>query len=541
MKQILLLIVLCLCGCVSAQNNVKKTAGINYTQGPPNQVPSEKTASELSVDTITGYIWQWHRTPGPTNLGSWIRMGQGIDVTVGGVPPAYAPFRNQSWFAINGSNELYHYSGTGTVWDLVSGGGGIATVSTDSTLSGDGSLVDPLKIAQRGATTGQVLKWDGTTWRPAADAGGATNISFVENTTNDITINSSTGSGFNFKSFGGLELYEESPGTLGIDGSNKISGLIADQQIGFGVTSALNGSDNLKWNGSGVTVTKSAIGGGAQLITNGMVLDNPTNAANLSQQKSPPIVWRGNGWKTTATAASQPVRFIADVLPVQGTSAPSATWRLSSSINGAAFGDRFAVTSGGFAGVGTITPRRTFEVNGNLLFTGNVYDNQDNALMLQSAVGVTSNRDFTFGNTTYGRYLVTFKNFSFSTVGSHPALGNYLFYVNGDTYTSASVPPPIYFRSYQAQAASNTRGGDFIIDLPPGDGTGRRGAVGIGTATVDNSAVVDITSTTAGVLFPRMTTTQRDAIPTAADGLVIFNTTDTKLQVRAGGAWVDLH
>jgi len=38
-----------------------------------------------------------------------------------------------------------------------------------------------------------------------------------------------------------------------------------------------------------------------------------------------------------------------------------------------------------------------------------------------------------------------------------------------------------------------------------------------------------------------MTTTQRIAITTPADGLVIYNTTDYKLQVRAGGAWVDLH
>ena len=106
------------------QNNIKKTAGINYTRQAPTYIPSENSGSELAVDTITGYIWQWHRDPGPTVAGSWLRLGQGIDVTTGGVPPAYAPFRNQSWFAINGSDELYHYSGTGTTWNLVSGGGG---------------------------------------------------------------------------------------------------------------------------------------------------------------------------------------------------------------------------------------------------------------------------------------------------------------------------------------------------------------------------------------------------------------------------------
>jgi hypothetical protein len=67
------------------------------------------------------------------------------------------------------------------------------------------------------------------------------------------------------------------------------------------------------------------------------------------------------------------------------------------------------------------------------------------------------------------------------------------------------------------------------------------GNVGIGTVTPDASSALDITSTTGGVLFPRMTGTQRDAISSPANGLVIYNTTTDKLQVRAAGAWVDLH
>lgn len=34
---------------------------------------------------------------------------------------------------------------------------------SDSTLSGNGTLVSPLKIAQQSATSGQVLTWNGTT------------------------------------------------------------------------------------------------------------------------------------------------------------------------------------------------------------------------------------------------------------------------------------------------------------------------------------------------------------------------------------------
>jgi hypothetical protein len=67
------------------------------------------------------------------------------------------------------------------------------------------------------------------------------------------------------------------------------------------------------------------------------------------------------------------------------------------------------------------------------------------------------------------------------------------------------------------------------------------GNVGIGTSAPDASALLDVTSTTGGILFPRMTSTQRDAIGSPANGLVLYNTTTNKLQVRAGGSWVDLH
>jgi hypothetical protein len=67
------------------------------------------------------------------------------------------------------------------------------------------------------------------------------------------------------------------------------------------------------------------------------------------------------------------------------------------------------------------------------------------------------------------------------------------------------------------------------------------GKLGIGTSSPDASALLDVTSTTGGILFPRMTSTQRDAIGSPANGLVLYNTTTNKLQVRAGGSWVDLH
>lgn len=48
--------------------------------------------------------------------------------------------------------------------------------------------------------------------------------------------------------------------------------------------------------------------------------------------------------------------------------------------------------------------------------------------------------------------------------------------------------------------------------------------VGIGTVTPDASSVLDITSTTQGMLAPRMTTAQRIAITNPANGLMVYDT-----------------
>lgn len=67
----------------------------------------------------------------------------------------------------------------GTAWapanDVGGGAGdnwGTQVVQTDATLSGQGIVGNTLKLAQQGAASGQVLKWNGTTWAPGADDGG---------------------------------------------------------------------------------------------------------------------------------------------------------------------------------------------------------------------------------------------------------------------------------------------------------------------------------------------------------------------------------
>jgi len=64
--------------------------------------------------------------------------------------------------------------------------------------------------------------------------------------------------------------------------------------------------------------------------------------------------------------------------------------------------------------------------------------------------------------------------------------------------------------------------------------------VGVGTNNPAESAQLDVSSTTKGLLPPRMTTTDRNAIASPATGLIIYNTTTNNLEIRNSSAWVSL-
>lgn len=71
-------------------------------------------------------------------------------------------------------------------------------------------------------------------------------------------------------------------------------------------------------------------------------------------------------------------------------------------------------------------------------------------------------------------------------------------------------------------------------------GSGLLAQVGINTdnAAPDPSAMLDVKSTSKGLLPPRMTTAQRNAILFPAAGLVIYNTTKNCNETYNGSSWV---
>jgi len=65
--------------------------------------------------------------------------------------------------------------------------------------------------------------------------------------------------------------------------------------------------------------------------------------------------------------------------------------------------------------------------------------------------------------------------------------------------------------------------------------------VGINNDSPDASSALDITSTTAGLLIPRMTETQRDAISSVATGLMIYQTDGTVgFYYYNGSSWAEV-
>ena len=65
--------------------------------------------------------------------------------------------------------------------------------------------------------------------------------------------------------------------------------------------------------------------------------------------------------------------------------------------------------------------------------------------------------------------------------------------------------------------------------------------VGVGTSSPDNSAKLDVSATDGGLLIPRMTEVQRDAISSPATGLMIFQTDGTVgFYFYDGTAWTAL-
>jgi hypothetical protein len=143
---------------------------------------------------------------------------------------------------------------------------------------------------------------------------------------------------------------------------------------------------------------------------------------------------------------------------------------------------------------------------------------------ISTGLSVLPNYIVTTGNTlakAYGSYFQTqFNNFLAGTITE----GISVIIDSNIAPSGGTLVAHTTLRVKKSQGATTNVTANFDV------------GVGIG-ANPDASAALDIQSTLLGVRFPNMTTTQKNAISSPAAGLVVFDTTLSKLCVYSGAAW----
>lgn len=267
---------------------------------------------------------------------------------------AATPNPGHPWIEIGDGNVIFSDPGTPRTYTLPNanatilttnalvtvgqGGIGVGTLASNGVLYGNGTGAVQALAVNAGAT--QCL----TQASSAAPAWGACGSSYtfstgLTNSSGTITANLSTGVSGGQSAIGGtaagnnLTLSSTTNGTKGkiIFGSLSAYDEVNDR-FGIGQTSPTARLD-IKTDSLGTTQTASS----------GISLVNTTNAGVGAQQISPAVIWTGQGWKTDATAGSQSVAFRSYVLPSQGSSTPTGSWLLQSSLNGGAYVTRMSI------------------------------------------------------------------------------------------------------------------------------------------------------------------------------------------------------
>jgi hypothetical protein len=169
----------------------------------------------------------------------------------------------------------------------------------------------------------------------------------------------------------------------------------------------------------------------------------------------------------------------------------------------------------------------TFRQEGNMYVVGTLQAGTISQPGSAMTINIISSlgRNITFvdgAGSTNGDYV---RFFSTNTIGNITSGTANLLLVNPTINQTTGAGTIIGYRFNPTNTALVSSVYSFYAD----SGTAYFGSnVGIGTASPNASALVDITSTTKGFLPPRMTSTQRAAISSPAVGLVIYQTDATE-------------
>lgn len=191
------------------------------------------------------------------------------------------------------------------------------------------------------------------------------------------------------------------------------------------------------------------------------------------------------------------------------------------------------------SGAITFQPAAGSSLNVSLATTGDFIVNTNQFVV------DTSSGNLGIGTSDIEAWSATYKAIQ---IGAQPAMmfGANLFFIMANAYYDGAWK---YRANNFASVIYFTDGGHLRFQTAP-TGTadaaltwttrlhvGNLGQIGVGTETPNANAIMDLTSTTMAFMPPRMTTTQRDNVASPTAGMVVYNSTTGKLNVRGAAGW----
>ena len=164
--------------------------GTSQLLSVPYALAADRLVTPMSIKDLddvseavptTGQVLKWNGTEWTPGTGSSLTTS----TVLTGDGSAASPLTIAQQSATNG--QVLQWNGSTWQPATVSGGvgdnWGTQNVVHNATLTGNGTAASQLALAQQGATTGQILKWSGSAWAPAADAGDNWGTSKVNTST----------------------------------------------------------------------------------------------------------------------------------------------------------------------------------------------------------------------------------------------------------------------------------------------------------------------------------------------------------------------
>ena len=262
-----------------------------------------------------------------------------------------------------------------------------------------------------------------------------------------------------------------------------------------------------------VTLTSSSDNSTIPNPATGLLVYNTGTNAGLAAGY---YYWNGTDWTTIATASSpdQMVDYIQASLSANQTLSAAGNVNFNTSS-----GTGITITSGGFQ----LQANKTYKLEAALGGSSTGYGyytwvDNTNAILPGSSIGVIMKAGAAFTDAPQDKAVVYYTPTANTTV--------YLRVINISGSIIAYAPSTASGFSSTWASIQQVGSSAFVNPwvLSGNNVYNTTGNVGIGTATPNASAILDLSSSTQGVLIPRMTVSQRAAIANPVAGLVVYQT-----------------